>query len=140
VTWCSPKPWRFESRSQDQRHGDILAAIGDIKGYLSDSDLDDGRTYAACRLALIEIGEAARHLDKPLLDVVASEVDWGAVIRMRNFLVHHYFDTDHAVVSHVVQPDLTCLRAAVKRLQQQVTTRAEPPSAIEPPPNPPVGS
>lgn len=56
-------------------------------------------------MALIEIGEAARHLDEELLSA-APEIDWRAMIGMRNFLVHHYFDTDHAVVAHVIDHEL----------------------------------
>jgi uncharacterized protein with HEPN domain len=62
------------------------------------------------------------------------------MIGMRNFLVHHYFDTDHAVVSHVLQHELTSLRAAVERLQQQVATQARQPPTIDPPGvNPSIG-
>lgn len=117
-------------RRTDERLQDILAAADDIAGYLHGSDLSDGRTYAACRMALIEIGEAARHLDEELLSA-APEIDWRAMIGMRNFLVHHYFDTDHAVVAHVIDHELGPLRAAVSRLQQQ--------SAEPQPPTPPPG-
>ena len=39
---------------------------------------------------------------------------------MRDQLAHHYFDTDHAVVEHVIHEELGPLRSAVVRLIEDV--------------------
>ena len=100
---------------------DILSAIDAIGDYLSQGSLDQGLVYDACRARLIEIGEAVKHLDPALL-AAAPTVRWRAIARMRDHLAHHYFDTDHAVVSYVVHEELAPLRAAVVTLAGQVAT------------------
>lgn len=100
---------------------DILGAADAISEYLSQGTLDEGLVYDACRARLIEIGEAVKHLDPALL-AAAPTVRWRAIARMRDQLAHHYFDTDHAVVSYVVAEELVPLRAAVLTLAEQVAT------------------
>ena len=78
---------------------DVLGAIEAIAGYLTQGSLDQGIIYDACRARLIEIGEAVKHLDPELTDQ-ESDIPWRAIARMRDQLVHHYFDTDHAIVEH----------------------------------------
>ena len=94
---------------------DILAAIDAITGYLQTGTLNEGVVYDACRARLIEIGEAVKGIDASLL---ATEplVPWREIARMRDHLTHRYFDTDHAVVQHVVDTELVPLRVAVERL------------------------
>ena len=40
---------------------------------------------------------------------------------MRDHLAHHYFDTEHALVTGTVTNDLDPLQAAVARLLRQTT-------------------
>lgn len=46
---------------------DIAAAVDAINGYLESGDLSEGIVYDACRVRLIEIGEAVKRLDADLL-------------------------------------------------------------------------
>ena len=64
---------------------------------------------------LMEIGEAVMHIDP---DLLAGEPDvaWNQIARMRDALVHHYHDTDFAVVESVIVERLPSLREAVVRL------------------------
>jgi hypothetical protein len=41
---------------------------------------------------------------------------------MRDQLAHHYFDTDHAIVTFVLRGELTPLRTAIVELARQTTT------------------
>ncbi|WP_275542294.1 DUF86 domain-containing protein [Brachybacterium vulturis] len=69
----------------------------------------------AVAMRLLEIGEAV----KALSDGVTSrepEIPWRAIARMRDFLAHHYFVTDPAIVQAVVDKDLEPLEQAVQRL------------------------
>lgn len=68
---------------------------------------------------------------------------------MRDFLIHRYFDTDHAVVTHVVEHELGPLRRAVEELQEQLRRESstetasgiDRPDEVDPPANdPPVDS
>jgi len=94
---------------------DVLGAIKAISGYLSEGSLDEGVVYDACRARLIEIGEAVKHLDPELTDQ-EPDIPWRAIARMRDQLAHHYFDTDHAIVTEAVTERLPALREAVEHL------------------------
>src|ERR1039458_7927487 len=82
-----------QSRASE-RHRDAMPAIGE---YLAEGGLHRGVVYDACRDRLMEIGEAVKHIDATLLDQ-RPDVEWKQIARMRDVLVHHYHDTDFAVV------------------------------------------
>ena len=95
---------------------DIESAIDAINDYVARGDLHDGLVYDACRARLMEIGEAVKHLDPELL-VAAPDIAWNQIARMRDILVHHYHDTDFAVVEAVIgerQPPLREVVAVLK--------------------------
>ena len=96
---------------------DILAALDAIDEYLASDGLQPGLIYDACRVRLMEIGEAVKHLDPALLEREPT-IAWNQIARMRDLLVHHYHDTDFAVVEAVVTERLTPLREAVLRLRE----------------------
>jgi uncharacterized protein with HEPN domain len=66
---------------------------------------------------LMEIGEAVKNIDSALLDQ-RPEVEWKQIARMRDVLVHHYHDTDFAVVEAVIVERLPPLREAVAELKR----------------------
>lgn len=103
------------SRRDDQRLGDILAAVAAIDDHLGRGSLDDGLVFDAVRVRLIEIGEAVRAISPALLDR-EPDVPWVDVEGMRDHLAHRYFDTEHAIVRATVDHDLPPLIAAVERL------------------------
>jgi len=103
------------SRRDDQRLGDILAAVAAIDDHLGRGSLDDGLVFDAVRVRLIEIGEEVRAISPALLDR-EPDVPWVDVAGMRNHLAHRYFDTEHAIVRATVDHDLPPLIAAVERL------------------------
>jgi uncharacterized protein with HEPN domain len=96
---------------------DILAAIDAIEAYVAGGSLSEGLVYDACRVRLIEIGEAVKNIDPNLLATIPS-IRWRAISRMRDRLAHHYFDTDHALVEYVVNEELVPLRVAVVTLAE----------------------
>ncbi len=103
-------------RSDAQRLDDVLAAAAAIESHLARGTLADGLVFDAVRVRLIEIGEAAKDIDP---DLLANEPDipWADVARMRDYLAHRYFDTDHEIVTATVEHDLPPLIAAVERLK-----------------------
>lgn len=106
------------SRRDSDRLADIADAIAAIESHLTRGGLDDGLVFDAVRVRLIEIGESVKALPESL---IASEptVDWRAIARSRDQLTHHYWDTAHAVVEHVVAHQLGELADAVRRLQSE---------------------
>lgn len=99
-----------------QRVTDILAAIDAIRAHRARGDLSDGLVFDAVRIRLLEIGEAVKALSD---DLLRSEPDipWRQIARLRDHLVHRYFDTSHAVLQGTVDHDLPELEEAVRRLE-----------------------
>jgi uncharacterized protein with HEPN domain len=91
-----------------------MPAIGE---YLAEGGLHRGVVYDACRDRLMEIGEAVKHIDATLLDQ-RPDVEWKQIARMRDVLVHHYHDTDFAVVEAVIVERLPALRESVAELKR----------------------
>ena len=104
------------TRRDQERLSDIEDAIEAISDYVANGDLHDGVVYDACRARLMEIGEAVKHIDPDLI-VAETDVAWNQIARMRDILVHHYHDTDFAVVESVIVERLPSLREAVIRLK-----------------------
>jgi uncharacterized protein with HEPN domain len=105
------------TRHDEEWLEDILSAIDAIERYLAIDGLQQGLIYDACRARLMEIGEAVKHLDPTLLEHEPT-IAWNQIARMRDLLVHHYHDTDFAVVEAVVTERLAPLREAVLRLRE----------------------
>ncbi|MHB1252306.1 MAG: HepT-like ribonuclease domain-containing protein [Acidimicrobiales bacterium] len=89
------------TRRDQERLSDIEDAIEAISDYVANGDLHDGVVYDACRARLMEIGEAVKYIDPELL-AAETDVAWNQIARMRDILVHHYHDTDFAVVETVI--------------------------------------
>ena len=104
------------TRRDQEWLSDIEDATEAISNYVANGDLHDGVVYDACRARLMEIGEAVKHLDPSLL-ATEPHVAWKQIARMRDVLVHHYHDTDFAVVEAVIVERLPSLREAIVRLR-----------------------
>ncbi len=105
------------TRRDRERLSDIEDAIDAINEYVARGNLHDGVVYDACRARLMEIGEAVKHLNPLLLDA-APDIAWNQIARMRDVLVHHYHDTDFAVVESVIVERLPSLREAIVGLKR----------------------
>jgi uncharacterized protein with HEPN domain len=104
------------TRRDQEWLSDIEDAIDAINQYVAQGELHEGVVYDACRARLMEIGEAVKHIDPDILSA-APDVAWNQIARMRDVLVHHYHDTDFAVVESVIVERLPSLREAVVRLK-----------------------
>jgi uncharacterized protein with HEPN domain len=79
----------------------------------SRSDLDDDELLRLALTKLVEIvGEAAKHVSSELRES-CPEVPWLAAARMRDRLVHHYFDINLDVLWGTVTEDLPRLLAVM---------------------------
>lgn len=65
--------------------------------------------------ALVEIGGEAAKQVTPSTHAAHPTVPWSSAARMRDRLVHHYFDIDLDVLWSTVEVDLPTLLAAVPR-------------------------
>ena len=78
-------------------------------------DLDDDELLRLALTKLVEIvGEAAKQVSGPTR-AAYPEVPWRAAARMRDRLVHHYFDIDLDVLWETITADLPRLLSSVPR-------------------------
>lgn len=104
-------------RSDGDRATDIATAVSRIRertaagrrAFFEDQLL---QTWVVHHLEII--GEAAKGLSEPYR-AARPEVPWNAVARMRDRLIHGYWDIDLDAVWQVVERDLDALEAAVNR-------------------------
>lgn len=100
---------------------EIKQAISRIRELVANrGDLNSDVVQAAVSGHLIVIGEAVRNLPDDLQDL-EPEIEWGAIVAIRNVLVHAYFGIELERVWRTVAFELPVLEAAVDRLLE--TTR-----------------
>jgi uncharacterized protein with HEPN domain len=107
-----------------QRLADIQAAIDAIRSHLQRGDLSDGLVFDAVRIRLLEIGEAVKALPEDVLATQPS-IPWRQIARLRDHLVHRYFDTAHAILQATVDDDLPALERAIRTLDQSLPDEEE---------------
>ena len=72
------------------------------------------KQYAVLR-ALEIIGEAAGRIPMAWRSIY-TDLPWREMVGMRNFVIHHYFGVDEAVVWRTIQEDLPPLIESVSRV------------------------
>ena len=103
----------------------ILEAIEDIEDYVKDTSasedfITDKKTHDAVLRSFQVIGEAANNLDEKLVNS-QTDIEWGKVIGMRNFIIHEYFGVDLKIVWDTIKKDLPTFKENVKKLLQKTT-------------------
>jgi uncharacterized protein with HEPN domain len=86
------------SRRDGARLDDILAAITAIESHLDRGGLKNELVFDACRVRIIEIGEAVKAIDPDLL-ASEPEIPWREIAKMRDQLTHRYFRTNRSIRS-----------------------------------------
>lgn len=87
------------------------------------SDLDDDELLRLALTKLVEIvGEAAKHVS-PETRAATPDIPWRAAARMRDRLIHHYFDINLDVLWQTVTTDLPQVVAALPHYEE---TAADP--------------
>ncbi len=79
----------------------------------ADLDIDDMLSLALTKLVEI-VGEAAKQVSGETKDA-HPEIPWSAAARMRDRLVHHYFDIDLDVLWSTVRDDLPAVLELIPR-------------------------
>jgi uncharacterized protein with HEPN domain len=83
-------------------------------GFDRDTFLADTRTHLAVIHTLVIVGEAAAQVSEEVR-VKLPEIPWGAIVGMRNKLVHHYFKADLEVVWKTVESNLPSMIDAIEQ-------------------------
>lgn len=108
-----------------QRLKHILEAIREIEKYLNAAGSeDDFYNNSALKFATVKqleiIGEAAGKLSEETRKL-ASELEWKAIISMRNRLVHDYENIDFTIVYEVAKDELPSLKEAIDKILMTIS-------------------
>lgn len=108
-----------EKLGDKQRLLHIFDAIEEIESYIKESDQNDFDNNSMMRFATIKqleiIGEAVKNLSGQI-KVENPDVDWKAIIGLRNITVHVYFGIDTSIIWNIVTNNLPDFKADVRRL------------------------
>lgn len=106
--------------------GHIVVAIERATSYLQDVDnvtaLQQNQQIQDAVVRNIEIiGEAANNIQKmaPAFVTDHPQIPWMEMRRMRNKVIHNYFDVDLNVVWNTVKTDLPQLKQQIESLLQK---------------------
>lgn len=103
-------------RGDRERLLDILEAIDAIRQHITSRDQLQEPLSAAAATHWIEIiGEAASGISSEVRQA-HSDIAWEDAVRMRNRLIHGYFDVDLDLVWDTIQQDLPTLEDRVRAI------------------------
>ncbi len=98
---------------------DILDAITKIEEFTNgmgpDEFASDDKTVSAVVRKIEIIGEAAKNMPEEITKR-HNDVEWGKVAKMRDKLIHGYFETDSVVVWKTIREDLPVLKEKIKKI------------------------
>lgn len=97
---------------QQLRLEDMLQSCRDVQehsdGLTREQFLETKAVYQAVLWNLTVLGEAANHLPETMIET-RLDIPWGAIIGMRNRLIHGYGSIDPLIVWEVVQSAIPTL-------------------------------
>ncbi|AOV17243.1 hypothetical protein BJI67_09360 [Acidihalobacter aeolianus] len=114
------------SKADELRLPDFLdhmrEAIERVHAYVADLDevafLADGKTQDAVVRNFEILGEAARNIERyhHAFADAHPEVEWPAIVALRNRVTHGYFTVDYGLLWKAIQSDLPDLYPTIKTL------------------------
>lgn len=92
-----------------ERLNHIIESIDNIFEFTEDLTLEKFSANKMLKFAVIKnleiIGEASNLLSKELKDNY-PDIDWKAIVGLRNFLVHGYYQVSNEIIWNTIQEDL----------------------------------
>jgi len=108
-----------EKLGDKQRLMHIYDAIEEIESYITNSVQKDFDNNSMMRFAVIKqleiIGEAVNHLSDQT-KLKHPDVDWKAIVRLRNITIHEYFGIDTSIIWNITTKNIPDFKENVKRL------------------------
>ena len=110
---------------------DILAAINAVARFTAHMDFEqfqsDEKTIRAVERELEIIGEAVKKIPEHITAAHPS-VPWRAIAGMRDRLIHHYWDTEAAILWSTVEDSLPELKTEITAIiEEEKINRPQPP-------------
>ena len=100
----------------------IVDELDFLERYRSLPDLADlvanPEAVRAVRLSLLVIGEAVKNIPADWREAY-PQVPWRNMARMRDKIVHHYFDINYPIVWNVLRNELDPLRQTVEQMLRE---------------------
>jgi uncharacterized protein with HEPN domain len=94
---------------------EIRFLIAEVSGMSEDQFMVDEKTQRAFARSFEIIGEASKKIPDDF-KAAHSEVNWTAMARMRDKLIHHYFGVDYSLVWNTIQENIPGLERQLKKL------------------------
>ena len=102
---------------------DISERIGKIKEYIGDMTYEDfkedDKTVSACIREIEVIGEATKQIPLEITSKF-NELPWSLMAKMRDKLIHWYFDVDEEIVWNVAMHKLPQIKEQIDEIIIQI--------------------
>jgi uncharacterized protein with HEPN domain len=87
-----------------------------VNGHTINSFVKDHKSYYAVLMNFSIIGESAGHFSEEIKNN-NKEIDWKAIISMRNFIIHEYFEIDPMIVWQTAKEDIPKLLEKIRKIK-----------------------
>lgn len=98
---------------------DIVHRIEKINIYIGNMNYDDfvldDKTVSACIREIEVIGEATKQIPKEITDKF-DDLPWALMAKMRDKLIHWYFEVDEEIVWNVAKDKLPNIKIQIEKI------------------------
>jgi uncharacterized protein with HEPN domain len=102
---------------------DISERIDKINLYIEDMSYDefvkDDKTVSACIREIEVIGEATKQIPKEITERF-SDLPWSLMAKMRDKLIHWYFEIDEEIVWNVAKDKLPDIKIEIDKILESI--------------------
>ncbi len=103
---------------------DISERIEKIEKYIEGMDFEtfrrDDKTVSACIREIEIIGEAAKQIPKEITNQF-QDLPWSLMAKMRDKLIHWYFEIDEEIVWNVARMKLPEIKIRIDRIIEKLS-------------------
>lgn len=90
-----------------------------VKGMTFDEFQSDEKTVFAVIHGFEIIGEAAKHIPKDF-QALHPTIDWIAMAKMRDLLIHHYFGTQYSILWETIENRIPTLLIHMSEILEEL--------------------
>jgi len=102
---------------------DISERIAKIDTYIADMSFEefvqDDKTVSACIREIEVIGEATKQIPKEITDRF-DDLPWSLMAKMRDKLIHWYFEIDEEIVWRVAKEKLPNIKTQIDKIIETI--------------------
>lgn len=106
---------------------DICKSIDKIEKYTEGYDFErfktDDKTISACVREIEVIGEAAKQIPAEITKLYLN-IPWSLMAKMRDKLIHWYFEIDEEIVWNVIKEQFPALKLEILVMKAEISSRS----------------